>query len=1581
MKPVLIMVMCLLWACMLFSTIDRTITIDTQLMQQLRLNKISSTCTDPYINFLLSNVRNETDPEPPLVSDTRAIDFPSDIKDYAKKAMYDAIDYDPSDPNYPALMVEIQDLINSITGTPSNPEKYVYIKPSTMTSANQSVNGQNPGSIVQLIFNTSNNYSFCPSLPFNPNLLSANPVLDDYNRVYYASNGLTFVSFIYDMLYYEMNTTQRANIQNNIEILSGYLYNYLQSPSTIGLSPDWRQDYTPFWATGVQGGEIEWINGDGKINLLGSRPLETLSALGYSRIVLGYTPGVGGDAILNWVISMFQSVQIQEDMVGYLDYITKDDGGYVGGADYSTQALKGPTQIFFTALYRQCGVNLWNDTHITKWLESLADNLTPRYYDIPTEDCWWDADDGIDRGLMEYYYQNNDEGDIDVKNKIKWYLYRKKYASGHWPNTKDGQITNCGFTVIYSFNPNNNVFITDDTYAPESSYTGVFSNDDYTQLSVPKSSTQTFEINDYKERLWLHVIHENSYEEENFHSGMEKGHFRVFYKQKQFIIDTGYHATYRDFDDLNYNGVFDAGDVKMGGFWRTQRWFGSGYSANMILVNPDINIESAYIQQNYSAEAFPDDNIAPIYAIRPVSGTQWNYYTGKENMVDQCHKEFLTSNNQIRHLKMNININALPSAGQSASFTSPVSDVKSIISRNFYTLGSDAIVIFDNIDGQTTQGNNYRNQLHFNPDAVMTYDAVNGVGEGKFSATMGSDKLYGAMGSLTNSSTKRIDGMKTNGYNIDDTLFPHGLPTGGDGYITFDSQTSDQTLNQKSHPRVRVEVANTIDNNFFTLLLPSSNSNNPITEVHDTNHSYITFANLGTNNVLYCGVQDSGSETINDTQITTNADMFLVQANDNISSMMRLIVNEGNNISLRDVSGTRYGTVNIFNSTQTNFEEMVAEWTDGKLYVTCKSDENISPVYKILRSGVSPENFYSRTNATPNPVFTWPANQFTGCNFSKLAYDDNYFYVNYSISGLGHEGVLDNDLYIYYGDYTSNTVPSLLQFKGQNISFSGSWSVPSGNTLVLSPAAVINCYPDFGISISGTMNVSGVEENPASLIGRNDLGYGYINVQSGGKLNVSYGSITYAKAINVYGWISCDYGIISNLGEGINLYNPGKHAISHTEISGCGLWGVYYESCSGLVTVSYLKNCTLSDNQYGLHIHNSSPVIENTIISDSYVTGILVDNNSYPYITGCKVVDSYNHITNQDSPELIFYPSSSANLYNNDIIFDDFESIWCNDSQLPKYTCPNNYWGTVNQTSIDGSFVPTNWNVNFVPILTQPVYGTKSDSFIPITLLDDAILLEMNDEPGQARDIYTSIIETTPDSLAAKVAAARLLSCSMDDDEMNETKVYLGIISAQYPESDLVETAYLDSVLCDRKLGNYNAAIRGYESKLEDATTYIDSLMLQLDIVYTYIEAQADTNRAAVVSFIYKGVSVNNLQHALDIENDLMEDLLANVVATTGYNTDETPNLPITSSNFPNPFNPFTTIKYHLPFDSKVQVEIFNSKGQKVKSLINESQKAGRHSTVWDGKDSTGKRAASGIYFYRITSPKMNISKKLLLLK
>jgi len=87
-------------------------------------------------------------------------------------------------------------------------------------------------------------------------------------------------------------------------------------------------------------------------------------------------------------------------------------------------------------------------------------------------------------------------------------------------------------------------------------------------------------------------------------------------------------------------------------------------------------------------------------------------------------------------------------------------------------------------------------------------------------------------------------------------------------------------------------------------------------------------------------------------------------------------------------------------------------------------------------------------------------------------------------------------------------------------------------------------------------------------------------------------------------------------------------------------------------------------------------------------------------------------------------------------------------------------------------------------------------------------------------------------------------------------------------------------------------------------------------------------------------------------------------------------------NNYPNPFNPETVIKYQISKNSKVELIIYNIKGQLVRTLINQKQSAGEYKIIWNGNDQNNKLVASGVYFYRLLEDGKPIAtRKMLLMK
>lgn len=107
-------------------------------------------------------------------------------------------------------------------------------------------------------------------------------------------------------------------------------------------------------------------------------------------------------------------------------------------------------------------------------------------------------------------------------------------------------------------------------------------------------------------------------------------------------------------------------------------------------------------------------------------------------------------------------------------------------------------------------------------------------------------------------------------------------------------------------------------------------------------------------------------------------------------------------------------------------------------------------------------------------------------------------------------------------------------------------------------------------------------------------------------------------------------------------------------------------------------------------------------------------------------------------------------------------------------------------------------------------------------------------------------------------------------------------------------------------------------------------------------------------------------------ETDWTDNVASDTMVKDGFNL----------SNYPNPFNPETNISYNITLAGYVELSIYNTKGQKVNTLVKNYKNTGTHTIVWDGKDSNQEQVSSGIYFYRIkTNEIISKTKKMILIK
>jgi hypothetical protein len=171
-----------------------------------------------------------------------------------------------------------------------------------------------------------------------------------------------------------------------------------------------------------------------------------------------------------------------------------------------------------------------------------------------------------------------------------------------------------------------------------------------------------------------------------------------------------------------------------------------------------------------------------------------------------------------------------------------------------------------------------------------------------------------------------------------------------------------------------------------------------------------------------------------------------------------------------------------------------------------------------------------------------------------------------------------------------------------------------------------------------------------------------------------------------------------------------------------------------------------------------------------------------------------------------------------------------------------------------------------------------------------------------------------------------------------------------------------------------------YRSEVEDIATAlrINHEMLeqgsQNGTQISYVYTDAEVYWKATYYYWLESVS-------LDGVSDFFGPLTVTINAGGEPGIPEIPMETALFSAFPNPFNPSTNLRYSMKEPGDVRIDVFNAKGQLLKSFNNSHTVPGYYQVNWNGKDSNGRNVSTGVYFYRMTSGKYTATKKMVLSK
>jgi len=306
----------------------------------------------------------------------------------------------------------------------------------------------------------------------------------------------------------------------------------------------------------------------------------------------------------------------------------------------------------------------------------------------------------------------------------------------------------------------------------------------------------------------------------------------------------------------------------------------------------------------------------------------------------------------------------------------------------------------------------------------------------------------------------------------------------------------------------------------------------------------------------------------------------------------------------------------------------------------------------------------------------------------------------------------------------------------------------------------------------------------------------------------------------------------------------------------------------------------------------------------------------------------------------------------------------------------------------------------------------------------DSIMVNLDDNPDYIDYVYAEDLDPAPNTpgtdpdgnnrylVALNLEAnglfdqaSTLYQAILDDGLESETGYFSGCVDGLFRSSCLQEmqaeilATYLDlkitqytpidssfcKLLSDYQIkafvvsSNFQSAIDIVQARIDDPVSVIDSLRAVLDLeIILQLESMQETKKP--LSLKYTQYRYPNTQVFYTMHDEHMKALYREL------NKDEEEEIPIPpkamiSANYPNPFNPSTTIAFSIPKDANTKLCIYNIKGQKVKDIINGDLPKGFHKAVWDGKDSRNRSVGSGVYLISLESGGKTSVRKVTLMK
>ena len=273
-------------------------------------------------------------------------------------------------------------------------------------------------------------------------------------------------------------------------------------------------------------------------------------------------------------------------------------------------------------------------------------------------------------------------------------------------------------------------------------------------------------------------------------------------------------------------------------------------------------------------------------------------------------------------------------------------------------------------------------------------------------------------------------------------------------------------------------------------------------------------------------------------------------------------------------------------------------------------------------------------------------------------------------------------------------------------------------------------------------------------------------------------------------------------------------------------------------------------------------------------------------------------------------------------------------------------------------------------LITIPAGATEGTATLTLTPINDDA-----EEGLKALGVQATLVST---------GAALSTDIKIRDDETPSTFIALSADPSTLDENAGLTAVVLTATLDGKALAE-DATVRLAIDQASTATRDLDYSALftpMIEIAAGSITGTVNFHVLPVADNLEEGDEIIRLVGTIDgLEGDEVAITISDPAAAKAA-VQTLPEAFALADNFPNPFNPTTTIQYALPQAADVELTVYNVVGQPVRTLVAEHQSAGRYAVEWDTTNDSGHSLSSGMYFYRLQAGGAFLeAKKMLLLK